>query len=374
MSERQDLEEDVEALRETVRRWARERVPVSHLRALRDAHDEHGFSGERWRELAQLGAAALWVPERWGGAGVGWVALGVVVEELGRSLAPLPWLPAVLGGGAILEGGSDALCQANLPAICAGQRLVTLAHDEGTQHTRMPAHTHAEAAPGGFLLHGEKVMVIDGHVADAFVVSARTSGGVTLFYVAAGSPGLTVTRTAVVDSRNVAQLGLDRVFAGEAAVVGALDRGGELLDRLLDRASLALAAEMLGGAEEVFARTLAHLKTRRQFGVPIGSFQALQHRAAWLYCELELLRSIVREGLVAIDEERADVPLYACAAKARASDVFLQCSGEAIQMHGGIGVTDELDIGLFYKRARVAAMLLGDAAWQRDRFAWLKGY
>jgi acyl-CoA dehydrogenase len=368
------LDEDELALRETVRRWSRERMPTAHLRAMRDARDEHGFARERWRELAQLGAAGLWVPERWGGAGVGWAALGLVAEELGRSLAPLPWLAAVLGGGAILDGGSDALKQANLPGICAGERIVALAHDEGTQHARRPTRTRAEPVPGGFVLRGEKVMVLDGHVADAFVVSARSGDGVSLFYVEAGSDKLAVERTLIVDSRNAAVVRLDGVFAGEAAVVGALDRGGELLDRLLDRAALALAAEMLGGAEEVFARTLEHLKTRRQFGVPIGSFQALQHRMAWLYCELELLRSIVREGLCAVDEERADVPLHACAAKARAADVFLQCSGEAIQMHGGIGVTDELDIGLYYKRARVAAMLLGDAAWQRDRFARLSGY
>jgi alkylation response protein AidB-like acyl-CoA dehydrogenase len=232
----------------------------------------------------------------------------------------------------------------------------------------------AEPAAGGFRLHGEKTMVLDGHAADGFVVSARSDGGTTLFYVEAGGSELAVERLGVVDSHSYARLRCDGLFVGEEAVVGGVDRGGELLDRLFDRASLALAAEMLGGAEEVFERTLVHLKTRRQFGVPIGSFQALQHRAAGMYCELELLRSVVREGLMAVDQERADVPLLACAAKARANDVFVQCSGEAVQMHGGMGVTDELDIGLYYKRAHVAAMLLGDAAWQRDRFARLSGY
>jgi acyl-CoA dehydrogenase len=382
--------DDELALRETVRRWARERVPTAHLRALRDSHDPLGFSRERWRELAELGAVGLFVPERWGGAGIGWAALGIVVEELGRTLAPLPWLSAVLGGGAILDGGSDAQKQANLPAICAGLRIVALAHDEGIGHARLPSLTRAERAPSGFVLRGDKVMVLDGNSADAFVVSARTPGGVTLFYVPAGSDGLDVTRAAIVDSRSVAQVRLDGVFVGEADIIGGIDRGGELLEHLFDRAQLALAAEMLGGAEEVFARTLVHLQTRRQFGVPIGSFQALQHRAAWLYCELELLRSVVREGLCAVDaalakqhgrgiaagpsEEHSDVPLYACAAKARAADVFQRCTSEAIQMHGGIGVTDELDIGLYYKRARVAAMLLGDAPFQRDRFARLQGY
>jgi alkylation response protein AidB-like acyl-CoA dehydrogenase len=376
------LSDEEDALRETVRRWARERVPVAHLRALRDGGDPVGFSRERWRELAALGGVGLWVPERWGGVGLGWAALGLVVEELGRSLAPLPWLSALLGGGALLDGGSDAQKQANLPSLCAGERIVALAHDEGTRFSRTRVTTSAERAPGGFRLRGEKVMVLDGHVADAFVVSARTGGaagddtgaGVTLFLVDAAAKGLAVERTAVVDSRNAARVTLDGVFVGEAEVVGGVDRAGELLGPLFDRAALALSAEMLGGAEEVFARTLQHLKTRRQFGVPIGSFQALQHRTAFAYCEVELLRSVVREGLCAVDEKRDDVPLLACAAKARASDAFLHCAAEAVQLHGGIGVTDELDIGLYYKRARVAAMLLGDAPWQRDRFARVSGY
>jgi acyl-CoA dehydrogenase len=232
----------------------------------------------------------------------------------------------------------------------------------------------AEAAPGGLRLHGDKTMVLDGHAADAFVVSACSDGGTTLCYVEAGSDGLAVERADIVDSRGYARLRCEGVLVREEAVIGGVDRGGELLDRLFDRASLALAAEMLGSAEEAFERTITHLKTRKQFGVPIGTFQALQHRAAWMYCELELLRSVVREGLCAVDEERGDVPLIACAAKARANDVFVQCSAEAVQMHGGIGVTDELDIGLYYKRAHVAAMLLGDAGWQRDRFAQLSGY
>jgi alkylation response protein AidB-like acyl-CoA dehydrogenase len=367
------LDDVEEALRETTRKWTREHAPVSQLRALRDAHDAVGFSRESWRELGRLGLAGVTVPERWGGAGLGFGALGVVVEEFGRTLAPLPWLSALLGAEALLCAAgatSDERRQAHLPAVCAGARIATLAHDEGRRHGRDALATRADRRGGGFTLHGEKVMVLDGHVADAFVVSARDGEAIRLFLVEASAPGVTVERSHVVDSRNVARVRLDSVTAGEVDVLG----GEALLDRLLDRAAIALSAEMLGSTVELFERTLQHLRTRRQFGVPIGSFQALQHRAAQLFCEIELLRSVVREALVAVDEERADVPQLACAAKARASDTFMLCAAEAVQMHGGIGVTDELDVGLFFKRARVAAMLFGDAPYQRERYARLEGY
>ncbi|MDB4967058.1 MAG: acyl-CoA dehydrogenase [Myxococcales bacterium] len=357
-------------MRDTARKWTREHAPVMQLRALRDARDTVGFSRAGWRELARLGLAGVTVPERWGGAGLGFAALGVVVEELGRTLATLPWLSSLMGTEALLGGASEAQRQAHLAAVCAGVRLMTLAHDEGHRHSRALPSTTATRSAGGFVLRGTKVMVLDGHVADAFVVSARDGEVTALFVVAAGARGLGIERSQVVDSRNAARLTLDGVTVREADRLG----GAELLDRVLDRATIALSAEMLGSTVELFERTLLHLRTRRQFGVPIGSFQALQHRAAQLFCEIELLRSVVREALVAVDEGRSDVPRLACAAKARASDTFALCAAEAVQMHGGIGVTDELDVGLFFKRARVTAMLFGDAPYQRDRFARLEGY
>ena len=365
-----EIDEVEAALRDTTRKWTREHAPVTKLRALRDARDAVGFSRDDWRELGRLGLAGVTVPERWGGAGLGYAALGVVAEEFGRTLAPLPWLAALVGGEALLAGGTEELRQSHLPAICAGSRLITLAHDEGARHTRRPETTRAARSSDGFVLRGGKVMVLDGHVADAFVVSARLDEADALFLVAAGARGITVERSHVVDSRNAARVRLDGVRVSEGERLG----GGALLERLLDRGAIALAAEMLGSTLELFERTLAYLKTRRQFGAVIGSFQALQHRAARLFCEIELLRSVVGEALVAVDQERDDVARLACAAKARASDTFMLCAAEAVQMHGGIGVTDELDIGLFYKRARVAALTLGDAAWQRDRWARLEGY
>jgi alkylation response protein AidB-like acyl-CoA dehydrogenase len=240
--------------------------------------------------------------------------------------------------------------------------------------------TRAARDGRGFRLSGEKVFVLDGHAADALVVVARTSGdaadraGLTLFLVPASAPGVTATRTSLVDSRGAARVHLDAVAVSEGDVLGEIDRGADLLDPVLDRAAAGLASEMLGSLSEAFDRTLAYLGERRQFGVPIGSFQALKHRAARMLCEVELTRSVVMDALRALDDARPDAPLLASAAKARAGDTFLLVSAEAVQMHGGVGVTDELDIGLFLKRARTAEATFGGAAYHRDRFARLSGY
>jgi alkylation response protein AidB-like acyl-CoA dehydrogenase len=372
-----ELEEQVRA---QAQKLAREKLPIAQLRALRDSGDAIGFSRERWREVARLGLAGAQVAEQWGGAGLGWAALGLVLEECGRTLAPLPFLPAVIAGAALELAGSEQQKSGILPRLCAGERLIAFAHDEGTRHERFAVAARAERTAAGYRLDGDKVMVLDGHAADALIVSARVAGapgdreGLALFLVDARARGVTIERTSLVDHRFAARVRLEGAAVSETDALGRPGHAAEVIDALCDRAQLALAAEMLGGAAEVFERTLAYLKTRTQFGAPIGSFQALQHRAAWLHVELELLRAVVREALVALDGARADAPLLSCAAKARASDVYLACAAEAIQMHGGIGVTDELDVGLFYKRARVCAALFGDAAWQRDRFATLEGF
>jgi alkylation response protein AidB-like acyl-CoA dehydrogenase len=369
-----------ESIRDVARRFARERAPVAHLRALRDAGDETCFSRALWKELADLGLSAMALPGPYGG-GMGHVELGLVLEELGRTLAPTPILStALLAGTAIALAGTPTQQEAHLPGVAAGDRVLALAHDEGSRHARYGVATRAERAGAGFRITGDKALVLDGHVADALVVVARTSGapgersGITLFLLSPGAPGLQVTRSPLVDSRGAARVSLRGVAASEAEVLGAVDAGADVLDRVLDRATVGLASEMLGGAAEVFEQTLAYLKVRRQFGVPIGSFQALKHRAALLFCEIELTRSVVMEARAALDGERPDASLLASAAKARATDTFLQVTAEAVQMHGGVGVTDELDVGLFLKRARVAEMTLGGAAYHRDRFATLSGY
>jgi acyl-CoA dehydrogenase len=313
--------------------------------------------------------------------GLGWTELGLILVELGRTLVPTPILSSsVLGATATVLGGSDAQREAILPGICSGERILALAHEECSRHAPYRIATRAEKTARGYRLTGAKLFVLDGHVADAWVVVARTEGvlqereGITLFLVPPNAPGAFFRRTWMVDSRNSACVHLNGVEVLESDRIGPVGQGAAILDRVLDVAAIALSAEMLGGIQEAFDRTLTYLKERRQFGVPIGSFQALQHRAARMFCEIELTKSIVLAALRAIDKGGSDVPLLASVAKARASDTFVLVANEAIQMHGGVGVTDELDIGFFLKRARVAEMTFGDAAYHRDRFARLQGY
>jgi alkylation response protein AidB-like acyl-CoA dehydrogenase len=373
------LTEEQESIRRTTKAFVGERAPVAQLRALRDARDEVGFSRELWKEMASLGLVGMAIPEAYGGAGLGFAELGLVLTECGRTLVPTPFVSTVLlGASALLLGGTPEQNRAMLPAVCNGERTLAFAHEEGSRFSPYQVTTRAEEDPGGFRLSGEKTFVIDGHVADDFIVVARSSGapgdraGLTLLVVPAGAPGMTVTRTHMVDSRNAARV----VFAGTRAreVIGRPGAGADVLDAVLDRATAGLCAEMLGGIEEVFDRTISYLKTRKQFGVPIGSFQALKHRAAHLFCEIELSKSIVLDALRAVDEARPDLAVVASVAKARTSDTYLAVTNEAVQMHGGVGVTDELDIGLFLKRARVAEMTFGTAAYHRNRYAELHRY
>lgn len=368
--------EDQESIQRAARAFVQAKMPVSHLRALRDTRDAAGLSREVWREMASLGLAGVTLPEAYGGGGLGFAELAIVLEECGRSLAPTPMIASVvLGAGAIAIAGTDAQKGAHLPAVAAGDELLAFAHEEGTRHAPYAIAARAEKSGAGWTITGEKSMVLDGHVADFFVVVARSGGagreGLGLFLVPRSAGGVTVTRLSIVDSRNAARVRFD---GAEGEALGDAANGADVLDALLDRGAAALSAEMLGGAIEAFSRTVAYLKERKQFGVLIGSFQALKHRAAQLFCEIELTKSIVREACVAIDEGRGDARALVSAAKARATDTFLLVSSEAVQMHGGIGVTDELDIGFFLKRARVAGMTFGDAAFHRDRFARIGGY
>jgi acyl-CoA dehydrogenase len=283
-----------------------------------------------------------------------------------------------MGGQALLLGGSDAQKQAWLPRLCAGDAILTLAHQEA--RSRYDVHhveTRAERAGGRFRLSGEKIQVLDGYVADALLVPARSAGaasdvqGISLFLVPKGTPGVTATRQTRVDSRSAALVKLEGA-AGE--LVGAEGQAGPLLERVIDRATIGLCAEMLGGMQQAFALTLEHLKTRKQFDVPIGSFQALKHRAADVFIELELARSVVMAAARAVDEDAADAAKLASLAKAKCSDAYVLATNEGVQMFGGVGMTDEYDIGLYMKRARAAELTFGDSAFHRARWARLNGY
>lgn len=375
------LTEEQELLKETAAEFVREKAPVTHLRELRDQQDEVGFSRALWKEMAELGWAGILVPEEFGGSGLGFAELGVVIEECGRTLAPYPFLStAVCGASALALGGSEAQGQAILPGVASGDTLLALALQETPRFAPYAISLEAKATTDGFELTGEKIFVIDGHVADHLIVAARTAGasgerdGLTLLLVDPAARGVTVTRTRMVDSRNAARVRFENVAVGSDAVLGAADRGADLLDVLVQRATVALSAELLGISREVFERTIAYLKTREQFGVLIGSFQALKHRAADMFCEVELSRSIVLEALRAVDDQRPHGERIVSAAKARCSDTAGLVTREGLQMHGGIGMTDEEEIGLFLKRAKAAELSFGDASFHRERFAQLTGY
>jgi alkylation response protein AidB-like acyl-CoA dehydrogenase len=374
--------EDQELIAKTAADFVAGKSSIARVRALRDGDDPLGYSRALWKEMAELGWIGIPFPESVGGSGLGFAELAVVLEELGRTLAPEPFLSTVLlGGQALLLAGDEAKAKDWLPRVIAGDAILALAQQEARSRYDLAAvETRAERAVSGFRIRGEKIQVLDGHVADALVVVARSAGGprdsagLTLFVVPKGAAGLTVTRQSRVDGRNAALVRLDGVAVGADAVLGAVDGGHALLARVIDRATVGLSAEMLGGMSQAFALTLDHLKHRQQFGVPIGSFQALKHRAANVYIEIELAKSAVMAAARAVDAETPDLAKLVSLAKARCSDAYVLAANEGVQMFGGVGMTDEYDIGFYMKRARAAELTFGDAAFHRARWASLSGY
>jgi len=375
-----NLSEEQILLREAAKNWVREKSPVSAFRKLRDSGNADGFDRAAWREMADMGWTGILIPEEFGGSGLGYVTLGLVLEELGRTLTVSPLYAGSIATTALLLAGSADQKQQWLPKIADGSVIATLAIDEGPHHAPERIALKAAKTGSGYTLNGEKRFVLEGGTADLLVVAARTSGnlgdkrGITLFLVQGTANGLTHERLRTVDSRGVANLTFDNVELPGSAVLGSVDNGFDVLDAVLDRARASLAAEMIGAATQSFEVTLDYLKTRVQFGQVIGTYQALQHRAAKMYTELELTRSCVETALNAIDSNANDIPTLCSLAKARANDTWHLVSNEMVQMHGGIGMTDAHDAGLYLKRARVAEALFGNSAFLRDRYATLMGY
>jgi len=379
------LNEDQQLLRDSAKSFCQQNAPIGVLRRLRDSKDEQGFDQEIWSQMVELGWAGMAVSEAYGGFDFGYVGLGVVLEETGKTLVSSPLISTVLiGATAIGELGSEAQKQTLLPKIVGGELIIALALDEHTSHNPSKIATTATSVDGGYSLSGRKTFVLDGHVAGTLIVAARTAQedtnseqGISLFLVDANAEGVNIERTIMVDSRNSSNIQFNNVIVGEEALLGELDQGFTGLDRVLDIARIGIAAEMLGSMQAVFESILEFLKQREQFGVLIGSFQGLQHRAAEMYSEIELCKSAVRAALAALDDPdktQNDIAVLASMAKAKLSEVFFLVSNEGIQMHGGIGMTDEFDVGFYIKRARVAQQFLGDAAFHRDRYATRNGF
>jgi acyl-CoA dehydrogenase len=371
------LNDEQKMLSKTAHEFIRERAPAARIRAFRDSKDEVGFSRALWNEMAELGWLGLQIPEAYDGLGLGFFDLCVVLEQSGRELMPEPFVSTLLlGTQALLLGGTEAQKKALLPGISAGETLVTIGYEEAGPHgATSKVATTARKSAAGFELSGEKIQVLDGHLADRIIVSPATSdAGYTLFLVDPAQSGVTITRQFRIDGLNAAIVRLEGVSVKADDIVGDLDGGATLLQAVCDRAAVGLSAQMLGASEQAFADTIEYLKEREQFGVPIGSFQALQHRAVSVYTEIALTRSVVLAAARAIDEASDDVPRLASLAKATASETFMHAAKEAIQMHGGIGVTDEHDIGFYIKRAQATYMTFGRPSQHRQRWAELHGY
>jgi alkylation response protein AidB-like acyl-CoA dehydrogenase len=375
------LNEEQLMLKDAAAGFLAEKAPVSALRALRDSEDATGYSTELWREMAEMGWAGIAIPEAYGGLDYGYAGLGIVLEQMGRNLTVSPLQASILVcASAIARLGTSEQKEALLPALASGELTMALALQEGPHHAPHKTAMQATASGDGYVLQGRKVLVQDAHTADKFIVVARTSGaagaeeGLSLFIVDASTAGISSERVLMVDSRNSGNVSFDNVQVSAADVLGEIDAGYGALQAVLDVANIGLSAELLGLSVEAFERTMAYLKERKQFGELIGTFQALQHRAAEMYAELELARSIVIKALQAVDEGADNVPSIASACKAKLCEVATRVTNESIQMHGGIGMTDEFEIGFFIKRARVAQQTFGDYNYHLDRFAQLGNF
>jgi acyl-CoA dehydrogenase len=373
--------EEQQYLKDTAKDFVQKNAPINHFRELRDSKDETGYSKELWKQMAELGWAGVLISEEYGGSDFGMVGMGGILEETGRCLVPSPlFATALLGASLIGLGGKADQKKDLLPKIAKGELTTAFALEEGSRHTPYRISTTAEKKGKDFVLNGKKTFVLDGHSADLIVLAARTSGGIedqsgiSLFLIDPNSTGLQRKRTHMVDSRNASEIHLKGVEVSETKLLGELDAGFSIIEEVLERGQIGISAEMLGNTLEAFDITLEYLKERKQFGAVIGSFQALQHRAAVMFAEIELTKSSVMGALNAVDENSNDRSRFASLAKFKAGETLHLVSSEAVQMHGGVGVTDEFDIGFFLKRSRVAEQIFGSSDYHLDRYATLSEY
>tara|TARA_B100000700_G_scaffold320_1_gene464 strand:+ start:598 stop:1737 length:1140 start_codon:yes stop_codon:yes gene_type:complete len=375
------LNEEEQFLRDTAKNFAKERSPITHFRALRDNNDPILWDKDLWSEMSKLGWPGIMIPEKYGGSNFGISGICVVLQECAKTLTPSPlFATGVLGAFSIKTYGTDEQKEKYLPSIASGDLTVSLAVDESSHHNPYETELSAKKNNNNYLLSGKKVFVIDGASSDLLIVLARTSGnkgdstGLTLFLVDSNQVGINKVKLEMADSRNYANITFENVDVPSENILGDPEAGGEAIDNILDIGRIAISAEMLGNSEAAFETTLDYLKQRKQFGVLIGSFQALQHRAAEMFCEIELTKSSVMAAMRAADEGSNELQRLSSLAKTVAGETLHLVSNEAIQMHGGIGVTDEYDVGFFLKRARVAEQIFGSSKFHTERYANLSGF
>ena len=375
------LNEEQQSLKDIAKEFLQKNAPVTHFREIRDTENELGYDQDLWKQIVDLGWSGILVPEEYGGFDFGMVGMGSIFEEMGKMLTPSPlFSTGVLGASLIALGGNDKQKQTYLPQIVGGSITTALALEEGNRHSPFSINTEAKKDGENYSITGNKTFVIDGHSSKLLIVAARTSGsekdssGITLFLIDPSANGVEVNKTSMVDSRNSANISLKEVTVSKDDILGEESNGSAILEEVLDRAQIAISAEMLGNASQAFDITLEYLKERKQFGAVIGSFQALQHRAAEMYSELELTKSSVIAACVAVDEKSNDLRRMASLAKFKAGETNHLVTNEAVQMHGGVGVTDEYDVGLYLKRARVTEQIFGNSEYHLDRYASLSEY
>ena len=360
--------EDDRMLADTAEEFLSTKSPVSAQRALRDNASELNYDADVWQQMTDLGWSAITFPESMGGLEFGYKGLGAVFEVMGKHLAASPMLSSVVLCGSLLQQLANEQQLEWLNGIISGEKRLALAADEQARHKPDMIESIAVSDGDGFLLNGKKTIVMDGLNPDGWIVSALHDGSCRLFIVPF-SEQVSVKRINLVDSRNYAELNFKQLKLPLSALLGNAQNTGPALDYALDLGRLCLSSEILGASKALFDMTVEYLKTREQFGVKIGTFQALQHRAARCYVELELAQSCVISALAVADDMKTDFASSASLAKWKMSKVATLITSEAIQMHGGIGVTDEMDIGLYLKRIRVAQMCLGDADFHQARYA-----
>ncbi|MDA7778640.1 acyl-CoA dehydrogenase family protein [Gammaproteobacteria bacterium] len=375
------LNEEQQFLKDTAKNFAEERTPVNHFRSLRDNKDDLLWDKDTWKEMVNLGWSGILIPEEYGGSNFGLAGISVILQECGKTLTPSPlFATGVLGAYAISQYGTEEQKKKYLPQIANGEITTAIAIDESSHHNPLNINTSAVSKDNSYILNGKKVFVVDGASADLLIVVARTSGktgdstGLTLFLVENNQPNMNVVKLDMADSRNYANITFSDITVQKENILGDIEAGGEAIENILDIGRIAISAEMLGNTEAAFESTINYLKERKQFGVLIGTFQALQHRAAEMFCEIELTKSSIMAAMQGADNNSNELQRLASLAKTMAGETLHLVSNEAIQMHGGIGVTDEYDLGFYLKRSRVVEQIFGCSKFHTERYANISGF
>jgi len=374
------LNEDQQMLNDSAADFMKGEGDVAHFREFRDKNCKDGFSHDLWKKFAEMGFTGILISEDEGGLGLGHTEAGVVLEQIGRNLTPSPFLTTAVAGVEALNAGGKGLREKYFPRILSGDSVLAVAIDESAKHRPDQISMAATREGNGFKLDGKKQFVVQGGSADTLIVAARTSGsagdekGLTLFAVDTNADGMTRNNVRLVDSAVAAHVEFDGVVVDADAVIGEVDEGDAVLKRMLNAGRTGSAAETVGVGAGAMDITVDYIKGRSQFGKIIGTFQALQHRISHLYSEMEIARATVLKAQQMLDEKSDKADLMVSVAKAKAGKATALSVKEGVQMHGGVGMTDEYDIGLYMKRDRALAEFMGDANYHTNLVAEMHGY